>query len=1135
MDEWTLDELEHPPILGMYVRIPIDTYEPSGEFRDYRVGQIAAIDSQARQVTVTLLNCTPGDPPAIQSVVVPLGRTERCRIVPETEFQHVQSGRTGKVLIHASDHFVPSEPLDYFVELAGQTQRISETDMIVPAHRQAPHPMQQMAHYEFHAPIWRERRDAAISSYADLRNATFGVEDLVGSRVMLLAHQAEVIAGALSNQECRFILADEVGLGKTIEACVILKGLRRRDPALRTLIVVPHPLLRQWYNELNDKFWLEFSTLDKIGAGAHTMRGPGVLVSHEQVARDDILWTWLMTHQWGLLIVDEAHHLPRRPLLHDRIHLLSADAERALILTATPIQRRATEFLGLLRLMNPSRYDGVDEQAFTQMLASQDVIRPTVAYLSQTLNLRDFDVAEFRTALRNLATILSHDGVFTKLVDRLRCLERPREQLAAAQEALAYVSENYRVEAHVVRNRRANLDLKLPSRAVSEAYKYSPGLAEREVLFDLHVYADRHLAEQPDNPISLEFCRTLLHAASSSPQALEGLLQQRLECIQAGIAGSESSNELPTVAPPRLESGRIGRLLAAVPALPNESNAVKDLLRLTELWRTATTQALKALSRNILPTCEPYRPVQALRAIYQLMGQNQGGKTLVFSTWLPTLLELRDLLRSRYGADQIAEFHSNIDEDSLQEQADRFQREERCRILLCDELGGEGRNFQVAQQIIHLDLPWTPAQLEQRIGRVDRLGRTGTVLSIIPYATGTLEADLYQLWQKAFQLFTHSMSGMEIALEDIQNDLLASLRQSSRYGLAEVLPSMGKRAEELRVQVEEERYFEKGGSVARPLQQEFARVSERYRDGHLLSRTFLSWADVVGLDPSYSQENESIVFDPRRFNPASMANAKIFTFPNMEEAAKRSRRSRDMRIRGTFNRDVAVRREDLVFFAPGSDPWTDALIANALECDRGRSCAVGRVVPGLAEEWRGFDLFYTVGIDPRPLYSAGYSRAQLFRAQGFLTVATHRLLVGIDGHVEAQGGIIWNHITRQPSQNHDKHLGQRGGSRPIEQFRAEYSPQAWHQILERVWAAAEAALQEEFSFTIDLAEEAREEFERRVAGWRAGQRWLHCNSQDREALDGLQDFEDASVALVQGLAHPTWQLESASFWHVRSG
>jgi superfamily II DNA or RNA helicase len=1086
MDEWTLDELEHPPMLGMYVRIPIDTYEPSGEFRDYRIGRITGIDSQAREITVLLLNCAPGDPPSLESLVVPLGRAERCRIIPETEFQQVQSGRTGKVLIHASDHFVPGELLEYFVELNGQTQLISEANMIVLAHRQAPHPMQQMAHYEFHAPIWRERRDAAIGSYAELRNATFGVEDLVGSRIMLLAHQAEVIANALSDHECRFILADEVGLGKTIEACVIIKGLRRRNPDLRTLIVVPHALLRQWYNELNNKFWLEFSTLDELGQLTNTARSPGVLISYEQVARDERLWTWLLTHQWGLLIADEAHHLLRHPI-YDRIRLISSDAQRALILTATPIQRRAAEFLGLLRLMNPSRYDRIDEQAFARMLASQDVIRPTVAYLSQTLNPRDFDVAEFRTALQDLAATLGHDGTFTKLVDRLQHANRPPEQFTAAQECLAYVSENYRVEARVVRNRRANLNLELPKRVVTESYQYVPGPEEREVLFDLHVYVDRHLAVEPDNPVTLELCRVLLHAAASSPQALEGLLQQRLNRLKLGNVGVEPDDAVLSIASPRLEPDRIRRLLILAPALPDESKAVTDLLRTVGRWRTATTQALKTLSRNALPACEPYRPVQALRAIYQLMVQNQGGKTLVFSTWLPTLLELRDLLRSRYGADQIAEFHSNIDDESLQEQADRFQRDERCRVLLCDELGGEGRNFQIAQQIVHLDLPWTPAQVEQRIGRVDRLGRTGTVLSIVPYATDTLEADLYRLWQEAFQLFTHSMSGMEIALEDIQSELLSSLRQSSRYGLAGILPSMGKRAEELRVQVEEERYFEKGSSISRPLQQEFARVSERYRDGRLLSRTFLSWADVVGLDPSYSQDTESIVFDPRRFNPASMTNAKIFTFPNMEEAAKRSRRSRDMKIRGTFNRDVAVCREDLVFFAPGSDPWTDALIASALECDRGRSCAVSRVVPGLAEEWRGFDLFYTVGIDPRPLYSAGYGRAQLFRAQGFLTVATHRLLVSIDGHVEAQGGIIWNHITRDQPKNHDKHLGQRGGSRPIERFRAEYSPQGWRQILERVWGAAEAALQEEFSFTCDLAEEAREEFERRVAGWRAGQ------------------------------------------------
>src|SRR5712692_10158146 len=120
--------------------------------------------------------------------------------------------------------------------------------------------------------------------------------------------------------------------------------------------------------------------------------------------------------------------------------------------------------------------------------------------------------------------------------------------------------------------------------------------------------------------------------------------------------------------------------------------------------------------------------------------------------------------------------------EELQDAADACQSSDRCRILLCDELGGEGRNFQIASQIIHIDLPWTPAQLEQRIGRVDRFGREGTVLSTVIFAKDWPEQDLCRSWQDAFHLFAQSMSGLEIALETIRYRLMNAVCQSSREG-----------------------------------------------------------------------------------------------------------------------------------------------------------------------------------------------------------------------------------------------------------------------------------------------------------------------------------------------------------------
>src|SRR5207248_4745559 len=134
-----------------------------------------------------------------------------------------------------------------------------------------------------------------------------------------------------------------------------------------------------------------------------------------------------------------------------------------------------------------------------------------------------------------------------------------------------------------------------------------------------------------------------------------------------------------------------------------------------------------------------------LRALDSAIKAKKGLKVVVFSTWPQTLAALHPYLVHRYGSAMVAQFTAQLDIERLQDEADDFQSSDRCRILLCDELGGEGRNFQIASQIIHIDLPWTPAQLEQRIGRVDRLGREGIVLSIVTFAQNWPEQDLFRV------------------------------------------------------------------------------------------------------------------------------------------------------------------------------------------------------------------------------------------------------------------------------------------------------------------------------------------------------------------------------------------------------
>ena len=390
---------------------------------------------------------------------------------------------------------------------------------------------------------------------------------------------------------------------------------------------------------------------------------------------------------------------------------------------------------------------------------------------------------------------------------------------------------------------------------------------------------------------------------------------------------------------------------------------------------------------------------------------------------------------------------------------DRFQVDDDtahdpCRILLSDESGGEGRNFQMASQIIHVDLPWTPAQVEQRIGRVDRVGRQGEVLSVVPLARNTLEEDLYGLWQKAFKLFEQSMSGLEIVLEDVQDQVAAALAQNTEHGLAELLPKLQRSAAKLREEVEEERYFEEGAVNYRQ-RAEFAEISFAYRDGERLRTALWGWTGMIGMFPDYDPTGRIATFIPRKFNLQCLENAKFALPPSMTEALERSGRTHNLVIRGTFDRDRAIVREDIVFFAPG-ESWTDALLANAFQADRGRCTGILRFAPELSRNWLGIEFFYRLAVDARPLYAAGYHPTHLLRSQGYLERPTLRLIVSQSGERVKPASPVGRILGRDFDDRCDQRIGKRGGSKsvlPI--FKKSFPPETWSALVHRMVRAAE--------------------------------------------------------------------------------
>lgn len=1125
---------------GMMVRFPVDVDIEGEDFRDFRVGQIAEVDTEAGVARIMMhvydlsgkLGKIVGDD---HQVEIDLRHLVRCLVLPDTRFTLLRSpDSSGLVLIACTDAPPKAAYAEYYVLIGGSVRRVSESEMLhVGSTRQDPSPIDQALRYELQNPAWRQPRDLIVKTYSELRSATFGIEDLVGSRVLLLAHQSEVVSRVLSSPECRFMLADEVGLGKTIEASVILKALRRRYPDMQTLIIAPSSLTSQWRNELSQKFWLDFP-IARPGE-RNSLSGPGVIISSEDLESRESYWQGVRERRWGLIIVDEAHHLRKSRQLYERVQQLSAIADRVLILTATPIQRRADEYLDLLRLLDPRRYSQESEHSFRRLLDAQTAVRKAIALVRPQLSSDVFDWEEFSEDIAPLLTDLRDDSSLGELAARLEQQEEDLDgALETAQQIVAYVSANYRIESRMIRNRRAGLRIEMPIRTLDTSYSYMPDDVEGSALEDLFDYAGAYLAEWRTEPIAIEYVRMLLHSAASSPHALLAVLGWREQALRRGIMEASAQQTLLSPAAPRQEQARLQRVTSSAPAANDERIDIERLIRLAEHWRDETDQALASVRRASLAKPTQHRLIECLRALYAAAEMQSDAKAVVFAGWPQTIVAFEPHLKRLLGRSIAARFTADMHEEDLQQAADRFQSSPDCCFLLCDELGGEGRNFQIAQQIIHIDLPWTPAQIEQRIGRVDRLGRSGEVRSVPIFAHGTVEHDLFRLWDEALGLFTRSMSGLEIALETTQNQILDALARSVRQGLADMLRPLQQQAEDLRETVEQERYFEEG-AIDQRKRQEFERISESYRDGERIREAVQKWTTVAGVG-SYQIDGAQMIYDARRFNLAAMRNAR-FLPPNMEEAARRSGRQRTTQIVGTFSRDVAVRREDLVFFAPSDDPWTDAVIANALECDRGRCCAVGFTPSAQAHE-PFFELLYSLHIDPRPLFAAELDPIYLLHAQSYLPRPHLQLLVAAsDGKIIGRSDPRWKITQDSFSKLNFIHLGQRDrgryGSVPqIEAFREQYPVDLWSDLVLAASAAAERFLDSDLvDYAAELAEEAATEFKRYIAGWDAGLRWQASHGFDSVAeRAALECYQRAAEALIVGIRAPLRKLESICFY-----
>ena len=519
-------------------------------------------------------------------------------------------------------------------------------------------------------------RYQALQAQARFRQSD--VRGFLGGRVELIPHQFSILHEVSSRQIPRVLLADEVGLGKTIEACLIVQRLLVVGKARRVLVLVPETLVHQWFVELLRRFNLWFTIYDEGRCTALELSDPHqnpflasqlALTSVGFLAHDLSRRDQAVAAGWDMVVVDEAHHLGWSPgavsPAYALVEALGRLSPGLLLLTATPTQLGLTGHFARLRLLDPARY--ADYAAFVAETESFGAVAGLADKITSGKRLSPTDRAA-------LTRIFHKDPVrLRELIDAVDA-----GGSGARDELLQTLLDQHGTGRVVFRNTRAAMS----------------GFPKRK-FFAAPIDAANNL--------------TLLARVAREVEAEESWERGRPRPHSA-VAGQ----------PEPSDAAEGGRAPSEVRYSFKEDPRIDWLVGFLKQHRTA----------KILLICKTQRKVAAIEAALQ---EKMKVKSALFHEGLPLVQRDRN--------------------------AAWFAEPEGAQLLLCSEIGSEGRNFQFAHHLVLFDLPLNPGLLEQRIGRLDRIGQTQTIRVHVPYVAGSAEEVVVEWYHRGLDAFETPLQG----------------------------------------------------------------------------------------------------------------------------------------------------------------------------------------------------------------------------------------------------------------------------------------------------------------------------------------------------------------------------------------
>ncbi|MFE8152318.1 RNA polymerase-associated protein RapA [Brenneria goodwinii] len=655
---------------------------------------------------------------------------------------------------------------------------------------------------------------------------------LRGMRASLIPHQLHIAYEVGQRHAPRVLLADEVGLGKTIEAGMIIHQQLLAGRAQRVLIIVPETLQHQWLVEMLRRFNLLFSLFDderyteaKLDSSNPFETEQLVICSLGFVQRNAQRFDQLVNADWDLLVVDEAHHLSwseEAPSAeYQAVETLARHIPAVLLLTATPEQLGQQSHFARLRLLDPNRFHD-----YREFVDEQRQYRPVADAVTSLLSGEKATTAE----LNALGELLDEQDI-EPLLKAINSDSEDNQK--ARQELITMLMDRHGTSRVLFRNTRQGVK----------------GFPQR-VLHQIRL------------PLPAQYQTAIK------------------------VSGIMGANKAP------------------------EARA-RDMLYPEQIYQQL--EGDDATWWNFDPRVE---------WLLNYLTANRNEKVLVICAKAATALQLEQVLRTR-EAIRAAVFHEGLSILERDRAAAYFASEEEgAQVLICSEIGSEGRNFQFASQLIMFDLPFNPDLLEQRIGRLDRIGQTQQIQIMIPYLENTAQALLVRWYHEGLDAFEHTCPTGRAIYDAHYDQLIERLTTpGEQQGLDEFIRACRQQHEQLKQQLEQGRdrlleMHSNGGEQAQLLAQA---IAEQDNDVNLVTFA-LNLFDIVGINQEDRSDNLIIL------TPSD--HMLVPDFPGLPQDG----------CTITFDREQALSREDAQFIS-----WEHPLIRNGLDLilsgDTG-SCAV---------------------------------------------------------------------------------------------------------------------------------------------------------------------------------------------------